>query len=91
MVERTRELENSLGSGVKKVEDNERETVVLQRRSVCVEKPLPAGTIILREHLTVLRPCPADAIEPYHLLKLIGRVLRGPKQAGEHLRWTDLE
>lgn len=91
MVERTRELENALGAGVKKVEDNERETVVLQRRSVRVKDYLPAGTVLQREHLTVLRPCPKDGFEPYHLPKLIGRTLHAPKQAGEHLRWTDLE
>ncbi|MCP9904869.1 N-acetylneuraminate synthase family protein [Cyanobium sp. BA5m-10] len=91
MVDRTRELENALGTGVKKVEDNERETVVLQRRTVRVQAALPAGTVLRREHLTVLRPCPRDAVEPYHLPELIGRALRAPKQAGEHLRWTDLE
>ncbi len=91
MVERTRELEIALGSDVKKVEDNELETVVLQRRSVRLETALPAGTVIRREHLTVLRPCPTDAVEPYHMPELIGRVLLTAKQAGEHLRWTDLE
>lgn len=91
MVERTRELENALGAGVKKVEDNECETVVLQRRSVRVKAALLAGTVLRREHLTVLRPCPTDAVEPYHLPNLIGCALRAPKQAGEHLRWTDLE
>ncbi len=91
MVERTRELENALGSGVKKVEDNEQETVVLQRRSVRVKAALSAGTVLKREHLTVLRPCPTDALEPYHLPNLIGCTLRAPKQAGDHLRWTDLE
>src|SRR5262249_53339138 len=34
MVDRTRELEAALGTGVKRVEENERETVVLQRRSI---------------------------------------------------------
>lgn len=91
MTDRTRELENALGTGVKKVEENECETVVLQRRSVRIQAALPAGTVIQREHLIVLRPCPTDAIEPYHLPDLIGRVLCAPKQAGDHLRWTDLE
>jgi len=90
MVERTRELENALGTGVKKVENNECETVVLQRRSVRLQAALPAGTVIKREHLTMLRPCPTDAIEPYNLPGLIGRVLSEPKQAGDHLRWSDL-
>jgi sialic acid synthase SpsE len=90
MIDRTRELENALGAGVKKVEENERETVVLQRRAVRVDAPLPAGTVLRREHLAVLRPCPADAIEPYRLPELVGRTLRAPKEAGDHLRWTDL-
>ena len=91
MVSRTRELENALGSGVKRVEDNERQTVVLQRRSVCFVDALPAGSSIRRDHLTVLRPCPADAVEPHQLTEVIGRVLRTPKQAGQYLRWNDLE
>ena len=41
MVSRTRELENALGSGIKRVEDNERETAVPQRRSVCFVDALP--------------------------------------------------
>ena len=34
MVERSRELESSLGNGLKVVEENEKDTVVLQRRSL---------------------------------------------------------
>ena len=34
MVDRTRELEESLGKKIKKVEKNETETVILQRRAV---------------------------------------------------------
>ena len=33
MVERTRELEAALGDGEKKIEENERDTVIVQRRS----------------------------------------------------------
>lgn len=91
MVDRTRELENALGAGVKRVEQNERETVVLQRRAVRLESDLPASTKLRREHLCVLRPCPPDGIEPYHLGELVGRTLRDAKNSGEHLRWTDLE
>lgn len=91
MVQRTRELENALGTGVKKVEDNERDTVVLQRRAIRARVPLAAGTEIRREHLEVLRPCPRDAIEPYHLNELKGRRARRQIEAGEHLRWLDIE
>ena len=62
MVDRTRELENALGVGIKQVEDNEKETVVLQRRAIRTNTSLEAGSILTRDQLTVLRPCPADAL-----------------------------
>lgn len=90
MVDRTRELEQALGTGVKKVEDNERETVVLQRRSIRLVCDLPAGTKLGRQHLAALRPCPIDGLPPYLLSEVVGRSLRWSKKAGEHVRWIDL-
>lgn len=91
MVDRTRELENALGSGIKKVEDNELETVVLQRRSIRAKVALRAGDVVLRDHLEMLRPCPLDGIEPYRIGELAGRRVRRDLAAGEHLRWLDIE
>lgn len=91
MVERTRELENALGCGIKQVEDNEKETVVIQRRSIRATTDLAVGTILSRNHLEVLRPCPADALPPYYLDELIGMKIRYEVKAGEHLRWKNVE
>lgn len=91
MVERTRELENALGCGIKKIEENESATVILQRRSIRAAVDLPAGTVLSRNHLSVLRPCPVDGIPPYHLDQLLGRKIRFDLMAGEHLRWTTIE
>ncbi|MBI3524670.1 MAG: N-acetylneuraminate synthase family protein [Betaproteobacteria bacterium] len=91
MVGRTRELENALGAGVKQVEENERETVVLQRRAICAGCNLAANTVLTEEHLTVLRPCPADGVPPYCLDQLIGKRVRRDVSSGEYLRWTDLD
>lgn len=91
MVERSRELEYALGQGVKRVEDNERDTVVLQRRAIRVRGKLPAGTVLTRANLEVLRPCPVDGLPPCELEKLLGRALRRELGPGEHVRWTDLE
>lgn len=91
MVERSRELENALGSGIKQVEANEEETAILQRRAIRVAADIPAGTVIKTEHLTVLRPCPADGLPPYHIKRLIGMKVRNNMKAGEHIRWTNLE
>ena len=91
MVDRTRELESSLGTGIKRIEDNEAETVVLQRRAVRLRKDLPAGTSLTRDVLEVLRPCPVDAVRPFEVASVLGRSLRDAAKAGAHLRWTDLE
>lgn len=90
MVDRTRELEFALGTEEKRVEENERQTVVLQRRSIRALKDLAAGAEIRREDLTVLRPCPADSLEPYRLPEVVGRRLKKPIAAGDVIRWNDL-
>ena len=90
MVNATRELERALGTGIKRVEENERETVVLQRRSVCAAGDLSAGTVLSKKHLTVLRPCPHDAIAPGKLHEIVGRKLAHALKAGEHVKWNDL-
>jgi len=91
MVERTRELEASLGSTCKFVAANEKETVVLQRRCLRATKGLPAGTVLMSEHLTALVPAPVDAVMPYDLEKIIGRVLVREKQHGQHITFFDVE
>jgi sialic acid synthase SpsE len=91
MVERTRELENALGVGVKQVEENEKETVVLQRRAIRLKNNLTAGSILTRDQLSVLRPCPSDAILPYEIEELVGKCLRRDINSGEYLRWIDLK
>jgi len=91
MVARTRELENALGAGIKKIEDNEKETVVLQRRSIRLVRDLNAGAVLQKSDFVMLRPCPSDAMPPFIAETLIGKSLRHSVLAGEHLRWMDLE
>lgn len=91
MVVRTRELENSLGNGIKKVEENESETVVLQRRAIRLAKNLDVGIVVQREHLEFLRPCPEDGLPPYLVGEVVGKKLRHKMTQGEHLKWMDIE
>lgn len=90
MVDRTRELENAMGNGIKKVEDNESQTVMLQRRAIRLAASLPEGTLIQREHLDVLRPCPSDGLPPYLIDTVVGKKLRHDMKYGEHIKWSDL-
>ena len=91
MVDRTRELENALGSGIKKVEDNEAETVILQRRSIRLAREMGAGEVLQKEDLELLRPCPEDGLPPYRMIDVVGKILRKAKFRGEHLAVTDIE
>lgn len=91
MVDRTRELEAALGSTIKRVADNEQQTVVVQRRCLRAAHDLPAGHVITRDDVHVLRPAPRDGIFPYDLDAVVGRRLHVARAGGEHLRWSDLE
>ncbi|MBN1370764.1 MAG: N-acetylneuraminate synthase family protein [Anaerolineaceae bacterium] len=90
MVENTRRLERALGSVDKFVAGNEQETVVLQRRCLRAARALPAGTVLSRADLKVLRPAPQEAIMPYDLDKALGKRLLNDLKDGQELRWTDL-
>lgn len=90
MVQRTRELEAALGTGVKRVEENEVDTVVLQRRSLRAVVPLKQGHVISIGDLTPLRPCPRDAVEPFELEKVVGRSLRRDLLQGENIKRGDV-
>jgi len=56
MVKNTRQLERALGSADKQVEENEKETVVIQRRCLRAAYDLKAGEVITREKIDVLLP-----------------------------------
>jgi sialic acid synthase SpsE len=90
MVDRTRDLENALGDGVKRVEANEQETVVIQRRCLRATRDLAAGTVLAEEDLEPLRPAPLEAVMPFQLPEALGRTLGRALPRGEHLKWTDL-
>jgi len=90
MVDRTLELQAALGNGVKNVEENEKASAVVQRRSICAARALAKGTVLQSSDLSPLRPCPADAIEPYQMNEIFGRTIVRDLIAGEYLKWSDL-
>ena len=90
MVNRTRELELALGDGVKRVENNEKQTVIVQRRSIRAKYDLKKGDILTSENIEVLRPCPLDAIPPYEINNILGKKLVADIVAGKHFSFADL-
>lgn len=91
MVDRTRELELSLGDGIKRIEKNEEKTIIVQRRSLRATRNIKAGEIINKKDLESLRPIPNDGIFPYEINKLINKKLKKLLKKGEHITWKHLK
>ena len=83
MVERTRELELALGDGIKRVEDNEKDTVIVQRRCIRLKNDLKKGSIITQKDIECLRPAPKGTYLPSDLNKIIGTKLTKDKISGD--------
>jgi N-acetylneuraminate synthase len=91
MVDRSRELEAALGDGIKRIEENERETVILQRRCVRLSRSVPVGHSITCNDIECLRPAPIGAIEPYRINDVIGKVVVEEKREGDALFVKDIK
>jgi sialic acid synthase SpsE len=90
MVDRTRELEQALGSGDKFVTGNEQQTAIVQRRCLRAARDIRAGEVLTRQMLAVLRPATPGAILPPHIPAVVGTRALHDIPAGKELRWTDL-
>ena len=91
MVLRARELESCLGGNVKKVEFNEKDTRILQRRAIRLISAKKAGSRICIDDLKFLRPCPDDALSPNQINDVIGKTLREDKESEDYLKCSDLQ
>jgi N-acetylneuraminate synthase len=90
MVDRTRELENALGSPEKRVADNEQDTVIVQRRCLRAARPIRSGERLTRAMIDVLRPATTGGIPPYEIDAVVGTSALVDIPAGDALRWTML-
>ena len=90
MVSISRELSDELGDGIKKVEGNEKNAYIVQRRSCVATKNLDAGHIITMNDMTFLRPCPEGAVQPYESKKIIGKKLNISIEEKESFLWKNL-
>lgn len=76
MVTYSNSLFQALGDGTKKIEKNEEDSAVVQRRALRFRRNLEAGRMILREDLIPLRPAPVGSIKPHEIDQVIGKVLK---------------
>ncbi len=90
MVDRAGELHRALGDGVKRVQDNERETAMLQRRCLRYTASLARGTRLQREHLVALRPAAPGGFAPHRIDEVVGAVLARDVAEEDPVRAEDL-
>lgn len=91
MVNSTRILERCLGDGHKKVELNEIDAQIVQRRALRYAKNLDAGKQVSREDLIALRPCPLDGMDPFNIEDVIGEKLKFDVREDQLVRKNDFE
>jgi sialic acid synthase SpsE len=91
MINSARELEKSLGNGKKKIENNELQTAVVQRRAIRASENILKGTIIKKKYLSFLRPCPKNALPPYNAKNLLGKEVKKKIKKGDIIRLKDVK
>lgn len=91
MVKVVRDLERAMGNGIKKIEDNEKNTVIIQRRCLRANKKLLVGDELQIKDVSILRPCPPNALEPWQLDKYLGKKLTREIKMGEHFKASDFK
>ena len=90
MVARTRELERAMGSPLKRVADNEKETVYVQRRCLRAARDIKEGEVLAREMIDVLRPAVPGAIQARQMNQVLGTKVVEDIPRGEAFRWEML-
>jgi len=89
MVERSNELFLALGTDEKKIEDNEQQTVLVQRRGLRYSRNLSAGHILTESDIFPLRPYQTDGLHPYEADKIVGKKLINNVDADQYSSLKD--
>jgi N-acetylneuraminate synthase len=90
MVDAANATDIALGDGVKRVEPNEADAAIVQRRALRFARDLPAGHRLGPADLIATRPCPADGIPPHRVGDLLGRDLATAAEADTLVAWEAL-
>ena len=85
MVRAIRDAQASLGDGVKRTAESERDLYVTARRSLHAGRDIEAGEVLDRDAIAILRP--GTGIEVRDLDHVIGRTARRRIGRHEPLAW----
>ncbi len=89
MVESIRNIEKSLGDGIKKPSESEMSNLFLVRRSIHLKEDLGEGATLKESNFIMKRP--GDGISSMMIETLIGRKLKRSLPVDHKLQWEDLQ
>ncbi|MCD4730071.1 MAG: N-acetylneuraminate synthase family protein [Bacteroidales bacterium] len=90
MVLRARELEVALGDFNKSIQENEHDTIILQRRCIRAKRSLAIGETITRSDVEMQRPAPIDSISPNNISLILGRKVTKFIHVGEAVTFDNV-
>lgn len=90
MVDSIRTLEKALGDGVKELYEEERQTVVLQRRCLRASEDIAKGVVITENMIDVLRPAPKGALYPEYESMVVGKRAKELIKKGAPFTWENV-
>jgi len=91
MIEAARDLEAALGSGIKKIEENEMDSLIVQRRCIRASHEIKSGTILSHADIEILRPNTKGAFQPFDIKLVLGKRIVVNKKHGQEIMPSDLE
>lgn len=91
MVERSEELFFALGDGIKKVEENEKDSFFVQRRSIVAKKELNPNEIVSESDIDYLRPYTNNGFHPFEKELVLGKKIKRKILNGESIKRQDVE
>ena len=74
MVRSIRNIEESLGTGIKKPSESEKKNIVAARKSIVAKKDIKKGEIFTEDNVTTKRP--GNGISPMKWLEVLGKVAK---------------
>jgi len=90
MVACANEVYAALGDGIKRIEPNEEQTAILQKRALRYTRPLMKGAVLQSSDLFPLRPIPQGALPPSDIKNVIGKKLQKDVAAQEAVMKGDV-
>jgi N-acetylneuraminate synthase len=91
MVLRSHLLFESFGDGIKRVEENEIDSRIIQRRAIRFNRNLIAGQILTRSDISILRPAPNHSITPDKVDQVVGKKLVNNVRKDQLVSFEDIE